>query len=249
MSPNILSIAGFDPSAGAGVIADAKTAEAQGAYCLCVATAITYQNDSQFDGVDWIDTRDVIRQVEVLQRRLPVAAVKIGLVRDVRSLRAIVTHLRGTLGSVPIVWDPILNASAGFEFHGEDMASGSPGILEHVSLVTPNIPECERLFGTSAPADLREVLHAGQQASILLKGGHSEGNDSTDFLVEPTGVSPIHGVKFPGFQKHGTGCILSAAIASHLALGRNMVEACTLGKRYVERIITSNTSLLASHYK
>jgi len=249
LTPNVLLVAGFDPSAGAGVLADVKTAEACGAYGLGVISSLTYQNDTEFDDVDWVETEKIIRQIHVLKRRLPVAAVKIGLVADAEALQTIVDYVSDSLGDVPIVWDPILKATAGFEFHGQELVESCPGVLRKLTLVTPNIPECEALFGTSDIAQLQVLVRDNGLPCILLKGGHSTGNESTDYLVTASNIINIPGVKFPGFQKHGTGCILSSAIASYLAQGKTLEDACKLGKTYVARAITSNEGLLATHFK
>lgn len=247
MRPNILSIAGFDPSGGAGVLADVKTAESNGVYCCGVITSLTYQNDAEFDDVDWIETENIIRQIHVLKRRISFDAVKIGLVADISTLETIVYYVKDALGSIPIVWDPILKATAGFEFHNEEMTSNCFNILRQLALLTPNIPESELLFKTSKPQELHSLIKEEKLCSILLKGGHSSGNDSIDFLIDRNNTRDIPGVKFSGFEKHGTGCILSSAIASGLSKGLSMYESCLFAKKYVSSIITSNAMLLGYH--
>lgn len=243
----MLSIAGFDPSGGAGVLADAKTAEANGTVCCGVMSSLTYQNDAEFDDVEWVETEKIIRQIHVLRRRIGFTAVKIGLLADLSTLETIVFYLRDALGSIPIVWDPILKASAGFEFHDHQITSACCDVLRQITLLTPNMPEAESFFGTTTPIEIQEIINKNELCSVLLKGGHSDGAESTDFLISPMSISPIPGQKYPGFQKHGTGCILSSAIASGLAYQMTLEEACRYAKRYVAKAITSNIGLLSYH--
>ena len=109
-----LSIAGFDPSGGAGVLADIKTFEQHKVLGMGVVTGLTFQNDSEFDGVKWISTDEIIRQIEILTRKYKFKFVKVGMLE---SLETIVTDCRLQIADCKIIWDPIVKASAGFEIH------------------------------------------------------------------------------------------------------------------------------------
>jgi hydroxymethylpyrimidine kinase/phosphomethylpyrimidine kinase len=249
MRPFVISIAGFDPSSGAGVTADCKTMEACGAYGLGVCSAVTFQNETEFDGVEWIAVDAIIRQLDTLLRRYKVEYCKIGLIENFSTLKILVDYLN--LKGIRIVWDPILKASAGFLFHSglenETEAAKLRSLFSNVFLITPNHPEYEQLCLWLGESDLTQWLETGVHA-VLLKGGHLVGNDCSDFLYTKNKIISVEGARIPGFDKHGTGCVLSAAIVARLALGDALPDACLFAKRYVERFIRSNDSLLGYHY-
>jgi len=246
--PNILSIAGFDPSAGAGVLADIKTAEANGVYACGVMTSLTYQNDSDFEDVDWLNTEHIIRQIQVLSRRLSFAAIKIGLISDVKALQTIVSYVQEIFPDAPIIWDPILSASAGYDFHSFDNTDEWFTVLKEITLITPNRPEAQQIFKTIDEISIRRMIANKFLSSVLIKGGHSDDDKCNDVLITASEKFLFEGSKLTDFQKHGTGCILSTAIACNLAKGMSIIEACRKGKDYVTKAIASNDSLLAYHY-
>jgi len=232
--PYVLCISGFDPSGGAGILADAKTLESIKAYALGVCSAITFQNDTEFDSVSWIQISDILRQIEVLSRKFTFSVVKIGIMESFDNLEIIVNFLRKINPAVKIVWDTVLKASAGFVFHKDIDFERFHNILKHLFLVTPNIDEAAVLFPQS------DYLQQSTQCAILLKGGHCISETINDKLFYRNEIYLFEGVKFNGFSKHGTGCILSSAIAGYLALGMNVTEACKAGKKIVEKAILSN---------
>ncbi len=240
--PIVLTIGGMDPSAGAGILADVKSIEAAGAYGMAILSANTFQNDIEYDGTDWVSSKTIIRQIEVLQRRHQFSAIKIGLIESFETVQSICQHFGST---IPIVWDPILKASAGYSFHSDIDKQELLQLLEEIHLLTPNFPEAEILFGTTDVEKLMEI-QSTSKTSILLKGGHSQ-DRADDVLITDEYVAVISGERFDGYAKHGTGCILSAAIASHLALGDSLEDSCRKAKHYVEQIMKSNTSALAYH--
>ena len=245
--PNILSIAGFDPSAGAGLLADIKTAEANGVYACGVMTSLTYQNDTDFEDVDWLNTEHIIRQIQVLRKRMSFAAIKIGLISDVKALQTVVSYVQETCPDAPIIWDPILAASSGFEFHGSEKSEDWFTVLKEIALITPNRPEAQQIFNTLDETSIRRMIAGKFLSNVLIKGGHSETDQCNDVLITASEKYLFEGTKLTGFQKHGTGCILSTAIACNLAKGMSIIEACRKGKDYVTKAIASNESLLAFH--
>jgi len=246
--PHILSIAGLDPSAGAGLFADIKTAEACGVYACGVLTSLTYQNDVEFDDVDWVETEHIIRQISVLRRRLHFDAVKIGLISDITALQTIIAYLKDSMKDIPIIWDPILQASAGFTFHDNELCDNSFNMLKEITLVTPNKPEALQLFKNEDIESIQTTIANHKLCDVLLKGGHSISTESSDILISATEIFVFEGVRLEGFQKHGTGCILSTAIACNLAKGKSLIESCRLAKKYVTRVLTSNHGLLGHHF-
>ncbi len=236
--PLILSIAGHDPSAGAGISADIKTAEALGVYCMACITSLTVQTEDTFKSSNFVSNELLVEQIRELLNKYKFSAIKIGLIKSLKSLAKVVTLIRKYDKYVPIIWDPILKASAGFEFHSSIDREVLGQILNSVTLVTPNIPEAEIIFSNS---DYNQF-----SCSVLLKGGHSENNICSDILYLGGSEYKFESKKLP-FTKHGTGCILSSAIASNIALGKSLDESCSLAKDYINKALSSNTGLLAYH--
>ncbi|MBS2211241.1 hydroxymethylpyrimidine/phosphomethylpyrimidine kinase [Carboxylicivirga mesophila] len=244
--PYVLSIAGFDPCSGAGVTSDIKTFEQHKVYGLGAVTAITYQNESDFEGAKWLSVEEIIKQLIPLAEQYCPKAIKIGLIESAATLSQVLDWIKKNWPEAFIVWDPILKASAGFPFHTHLHQSIQELLREKVDLLTPNLPEYSLLFNDSDAQILANQL----KTSILIKGGHSKGNTVCDtlysFAQEPIKVTSE---KVKGdWQKHGTGCILSAAIASEIALGKSSAVACQSAHFYVKKIIGSNITLLGYHY-
>ncbi|MDR1273853.1 MAG: thiamine phosphate synthase, partial [Odoribacteraceae bacterium] len=241
--PPALSIAGFDPTSGAGVSSDVKTMEACRAYGLGACSAITFQNQHAYRGTSWVAPAEITRQCETLFEEFTPAAVKIGLVENLDVLHEIVSFLRAALPNAWIVWDPILGASAGHAFHERVERATLEAILEQVDLVTPNAGELPLLFGEESLPDICRA----HDVAILWKGGHAPGTRVTDRLLLPDGSEYRYATdRVPG-DKHGTGCVLSAAIAALLAGGHSLPEACREGQERVARLILSNPTLLGRH--
>jgi hydroxymethylpyrimidine/phosphomethylpyrimidine kinase len=229
--PYVVSIAGFDPSAGAGVLADCKTFEQLGVYGFGVCSALTVQSDDEFVKVQWLSTQQIIEQLQPLTAKFTITACKIGIIESLDTLQTIVYFLKQHNPDIFIVWDPVLKASAGFAFHTDVTAQQ----LESINLVTPNYDEWQRL---SFPAT---------NCAVLLKGGHRPDATGTDTLYEGNESTVIEPGVDKVFPKHGSGCVLSAAITAQLAKGDMLPDACCHAKRYIETFLNSNETLLGYH--
>jgi hydroxymethylpyrimidine/phosphomethylpyrimidine kinase len=241
----LLSIAGFDPSGGAGVLADIKTFEANKVHGLGVCTAITFQNDKEFEGVNWLQQEDIIRQIEVLLKRFTIKWVKIGLIENLSVLKSIVSFLKEHDEEINIIWDPIFKASAGFVFHTEVDRKDLLDICIESTLITPNLEEIKKMIPEMEAEEGAEFL--SNYCQILLKGGHSEDNKANDILFARKVQTVFEGNKVE-MEKHGTGCVLSSAILANLAKGYDLIDACKEGKEYITDFINSDNSLLGFHY-
>ena len=229
-----ISIAGLDPSGGAGILADIKTFEAHDVIGFGVCTAITYQHESEFEGVDWLSEKQIIQQIDVLLKKYPVRFFKIGLIENLNVLKAVVDHIRQKVIDAFIVWDPIMKASAGFTFHNESQ----PDITNYkIDLITPNMEEIDSI---GKP----EIL--AKTAAVLLKGGHAKHN-ANDMLFHKENIVEFPSEKIAGAAKHGSGCVLSASILAHMSTGKTLIEACDEGKKYITDFLTSTTTLLGKH--
>lgn len=244
--PIAVSIAGFDPTGGAGVLADIKTFEQHRVLGFGVLSATTIQTETEFLEVNWLSAGDVISQLEPLVANYDLTHVKIGIIHSLTALDEILQWLHESIPSCEVIWDPVLSASSGFQIHDEWNANLLIEVLKKVTLITPNVPEALRLAGVN------DELEAGRWlsnwTSVLLKGGHSEARLGTDLLFSSGKIIGIEAQstteKYP---KHGSGCILSASITAFLANGETLEKACVKGKEYTEKRLSSNKQLLAYH--
>jgi hydroxymethylpyrimidine/phosphomethylpyrimidine kinase len=244
--PYALTIAGFDPSAGAGVLADIKAMEANGVYGLAACTALTVQNDVAFERVNWVPLADIQDQIRVLLARFRIDFIKIGLVESLPDLLKLIHWLKGQNPATKLIWDPVLKATAGYEFHAQPDTQLLEDICRELALLTPNRPEALRLY----PAETAEAAAAALATwcPVLLKGGHADGAEATDVLLTSTEQLSFAALRLPHGTKHGSGCVLSAAIVAQLALGQPLAAACQLGKAYMTRYLASNDTLLGYHF-
>lgn len=240
--PIAMTIAGYDPCAGAGLLADIKAMEQHGVYGMGTVTANTFQDEDKVYHVDWQKTDAILHQLNTLLDRYSIQWVKIGIIENSKSFSAIKKHLLKYNPEVKIVWDPVLRSSSGFQFFENNQELDD--LLENVYLITPNLPEFKTLFN-----DEETAIRASFLCNIYLKGGHNEGSPGTDFLfcqgnkmtftANTTSISP----------KHGSGCVLSAAITANLAQGLDLPQSCISAKTYTEKFLSSHSSLLGWHNK
>lgn len=239
-----MSIAGFDPSGGAGLLADIKTMEQLKVQGLGVCTAMTLQTESQCLSLNWQPLDEILNSIDVLMKNYSVQVVKIGVVKDAEFLTEIVKTIKSINPQTKIIWDPVLKSTSEFSFFDLNTISRLENILKQIDLITPNYHEYKILEGNNLFEDLNN------SCSVLIKGGHREDKLGIDILLENGKEIAIHpndetSVFYP---KHGSGCVLSSAIASHLALGENLENACRNGKLYIENFLKSNPTLLGFHF-
>lgn len=233
----VLSIAGFDPCGGAGILADVKTFEQLGAQGMAVITAHTIQTEDTFISVVWQDLSVVTQTIRTLMQRYDIGVVKIGVVRDFEFLKSIVDIVQEENPDVFLIWDPVIRASSGGSFFKEADLKLLSHVFSSIYLLTPNVEEYQKI----KPFLLRDQ-------TVLLKGGHNERQKGRDILYldgQEICFLPTAEVRY---AKHGSGCVLSSAIAVYVALGEGVPTACRLGKIYVERFLNSHPSLLGYHY-
>jgi len=248
--PDVLVIAGYDPSGGAGLIADTKTLEMHKVYGFGVCSALTYQNDKKFDDVEWLPVEKIIRQIKILSGRYNFGIVKIGLIEIKDTLLPVIDYLITRNKNTRIIWDPILKSSSGYIFHNDVTENIFKSIIGKIYLITPNIDEARALTGnTKNPEKEMPGITKNNNCSVLLKGGHKKGNTSDDILFSNGEQISFSGSFIAGYDKHGTGCVLSSAIAAGLALGRSLEESCRYAKEYTRKFILSNKTLLGYHYE
>ncbi|WBV59073.1 hydroxymethylpyrimidine/phosphomethylpyrimidine kinase [Chryseobacterium camelliae] len=238
--PFVMSIAGFDPSGGAGLLADIKTFEQLKVQGLGICTAMTLQTESEFFNIQWEPLEGILSAIDALMKKYFVEAVKIGVVKDAECLNEIIKRIKLNNSKTKIVWDPVLKSTSEFSFFDVNTIPDLKSVLKQIDLITPNYIEYKVLQG----ADLFE-----NSCSVLIKGGHREDRIGTDILMDKgKEISMQPGDNVSVYHpKHGSGCVLSSAIAGHLAKGENIENACRNGKQYIEKFLTSNPTLLGFH--
>lgn len=244
--PIALSIAGFDPIGGAGVLADIKTFEQHQVTGFAITTANTIQTENEFFEIEWNDLNFVTRSIETLFQNYKIKAVKIGIVPSLDYLNQILSTIKTVSPITQIVWDPVLKSTTDFNFITIENQLELNKILSKIDLITPNYNEAEILFPGFIPNQLS--LKNETPCAILLKGGHNPIEIGTDRLFLKNGIIDLLPSNKKCFEKHGSGCVLSSAIASNLALDQTLTEACKNAKTYIEKFLSSNSTLIGYHY-
>jgi hydroxymethylpyrimidine/phosphomethylpyrimidine kinase len=231
-----LTIAGSDPSGGAGIQADLKTFHQFGVYGEAVLTLVTVQNTTRVSRVEMLPEDLVLEQIAAVLEDIPPAAAKTGALGTPAMVRAVARAAASF--RFPLVVDPVMVSK-----HGAPLGGGAwEELLPHAALVTPNLPEAEALTGT---ADLRlaaeRLVGMGARAA-LIKGGHSAG-DALDLLYDGRNFVEFPAPRIDTPHTHGTGCTYSAAITAGLALGLPLADAVARAKRFIHEAIRTNPGL------
>jgi hydroxymethylpyrimidine/phosphomethylpyrimidine kinase len=244
--PIVISIAGFDPTGGAGLLADVKTFEQHHCLGMSVVSALTIQTESQVLDVEWLSPEKIIQQLTPLLETYSVRVFKIGIVENLSTLNTVIRWIKQQQPQTFIVWDTVLHASAGTPFLGTWTIEELTKVLSQLDVITPNSNEVCLLANTDDETAAATLL--SNHCSVLLKGGHSLENPGIDRLFSsPTKTTAFHPSHSSIFSKHGSGCILASALAANIALGHNLIEACERAKKYTEQRLASNQQLLAYH--
>lgn len=245
--PFVLSIAGFDPSAGAGVLADIKTFEQHQVYGLSIITANTIQTEDSFHTIQWTDLNFVLNSIEKLFKAYDIKAVKIAIVPSLDYLKSIVEEIRKHSAEVKIIWDTVLKSTTEFEFISIENQSELIHILEKIDLITPNYKEIQKLLPQKTSAEhIAKML--SKHCALLLKGGHNQESIGTDYLYTSEEQIILTPNTINVVEKHGSGCVLSSAITANLALNHDLPKSCQEAKLYIEHYLNTNNTKLGYHY-
>ena len=237
---HILTIAGFDPSGGAGILADIKTFEQHRLLGMAVNTANTVQNDEEFLAVNWRSETEIFDQLDVLLKRFSFPVVKVGLLPSF----GLLVDLKKRLGhKTKIVWDPVLSASAGFDL--QQNLADVQAALKEVYCITPNWEEIQRLMGMADPMEAASEL--SKHCIVYLKGGHRADKVGWDTVFSAGKYFSLRPRQAQVWPKHGSGCILSGSLAAHFLKGYPLQKASLRAKTYTEEVLSSNQSLLGYH--
>ncbi|WP_029406531.1 bifunctional hydroxymethylpyrimidine kinase/phosphomethylpyrimidine kinase [Thiomicrorhabdus sp. Milos-T2] len=242
--PTILTIAGSDCSAGAGIQADLKSIHANGGYALTVATAVTAQNSHGVKQVYALPAEQVKAQLNAIIEDYKIAAIKIGMLANAQIMEVVIECLK-PLQEVPIVLDTVLLSSSGKPLLEENAVEVMVNkLFPLVTLITPNIPEMLKLLNLESnqatksslePEFVLKQLKIKKWPNCLLKGGHSQEEQAIDYLLLAAKNQAIDyaSPRIKAQHNHGTGCTLSSAIATQLAKGHSIEDAVNEAKSYL----------------
>jgi len=249
MIPTALSIAGSDPSGGAGIQADLKTFSALGVYGMSAITALTAQNTQGVSGIHLAPAAFVASQITAIFADIRVNAVKIGMIAHAEIAHAVADVLTAQ-EKVPVILDPVMVAKGGHALLEEEAVSALKSrLLPLADLLTPNLEEAARLLDTAVASNRTEMEIQGRALltlgpkAILMKGGHLDSKESPDLLITEHETVWIESMRIETPHTHGTGCTLSSAIAAELAKGEDLMTAVKHAKRYIEGAIAAADTL------
>lgn len=244
MNGRVLIIAGSDSGGGAGIQGDTKTVTALGGFAMSAITALTAQNTCEVRDVLPVPPDFVRLQMDVVLDDIGADALKTGMLFDAGVIEAVAAVIKARCAGIPLVVDPVMVAESGARL----LASGavdalSQCLLPLASVITPNLPEAEVLYGApiedlgaarQAAAALRERF----KVAVLLKGGHMKSRNVSDILITADGRELLFtGTRLDSTSTHGTGCTLASAIATRLAQGMSLEVAVEQGREYLRKAI------------
>lgn len=253
MIPNTLTIAGVDPSGGAGILADIKTMMSLGAYGTAVVAALTAQNTQAVTDISPVPPEFVIRQIDTLFDDVRIDAVKIGMLGQEGVTRAVAERL-AYWKPAHIVLDPVMVAKSGDHLLEQQAVHAlRETLLPLATMLTPNLPEAGVLLDMPAAESLKQMYsvaerlhrllgHSGERW-VFLKGGHLPGNDTIDLLHNGDRMIELPGTRINTPNTHGTGCTLSAALAALLPQTNETPEAARRAKSYLVTAIARSAEL------
>jgi len=249
MIPNVLAIAGVDPSGGAGILADLKAFSALGAYGTGVVAALTAQNTRRVDAVQMVAPSFVAAQIDTLLADVRIDAVKIGMLGSPQVVEAVAGRLAAH-GVRRIVLDPVMVAKSGDRLLAAEAVDALRRLLVPMaSVLTPNLPEAADLLGEAEAGDVAAMrsmarrLHALGPAIVVLKGGHLPGNTCTDIVEDGSRRIELASRRIATRNTHGTGCTLSAAIAALLPRHADPFDAIREARAYLAAALAAADEL------
>jgi hydroxymethylpyrimidine/phosphomethylpyrimidine kinase len=252
-TPVALTIAGSDSSGGAGIQADLKTFAALGVYGASVITALTAQNTRGVTGIHFVPAEFVTAQIDAVFTDLGVNAVKIGMVAQPAAIDAIAAGL-ARWSPKHIVLDPVMVATSGDRLLASDAVEAlRTKLIPRASLITPNLPEAAALLDEAVAVSESAIENQGKRLlamgcqAVLIKGGHGQGPESTDYLISARRTIVLAAPRIATRNTHGTGCSLSSAIAASLAKGEEMETAVRDAKAWISAAIAAADRFSVGH--
>ncbi len=248
MISSAMTIAGSDCSGGAGIQADIKTFEAHSVFGTSVITAVTSQNTQGVYDIQKIDTHIVAGQLNSILADIPVKSIKTGMLFSADTIDAVKEVLTNKAKNIPLIVDPVMASTGQDILIQDDAKSALLAFLEIALLITPNLPEAEKILGDSI-SNLEDMKRAARElgkryrSAILLKGGHQKEEVQSEYVVDVFYTNESYDtelIRFPRIETrntHGTGCTLSASIAACLANGHDLKHSVFLAREYLQNSI------------
>lgn len=246
----VVTIAGSDPSGGAGIQADIKTISATGCYAASIITALTAQNTQGVQAIQEIPPQFVQQQINSVFSDLDINAVKIGMLHNEEIVKVIINALKKFQPKY-VVLDPVMLAKSGCELLDlNTIHLLKEKLFPLVTVITPNLPEATKILGINilSLSDMESAaMTLGQQlkTNVLIKGGHLKTEQSSDvlFSMQDQKCHWFHGERIKTLHTHGTGCTLSSAISSYLAQDFSLYDSIYHAKQYLTKAIQSGSTL------
>jgi hydroxymethylpyrimidine/phosphomethylpyrimidine kinase len=234
--PRVLSIAGSDSGGGAGIQADLKAFARSGVHGMTALTAVTAQNTTAVTGVYPLPPGAIVEQVRAVAEDIGVDAVKIGMLGTAETIETVAEALDLVAGA-PVVLDPVMITESGARLLDDDALHAlRTRLVPRTTVVTPNLPEAETLAGQRAdPETLARAIHSLGPDAVVVTGGHRE--EATDVFFDGARLVDIPGERHPDGAAHGSGCTHSSALAAHLALGYEPLEAARSAKKIASEAV------------
>lgn len=252
-TPIALTIAGSDSSGGAGIQADLKSFAANGVYGASVITALTAQNTQGVSGIHQVPAEFVTAQIDAVFSDLDIGAVKIGMVAHLPVIDAIAAGLK-RWSPKHVVLDPVMVATSGDRLLAAEAVDAlRKRLIPLASVITPNLPEAAALLDEPVARDQAAIEDQGRRlltlgcAAVLIKGGHGDSPESTDYLCTASGSIALSAKRVATRNTHGTGCSLSSAVAAGLAKGEDMESAVRNAKAWLTAAIAAADRFSVGH--
>ncbi|WP_183193776.1 hydroxymethylpyrimidine/phosphomethylpyrimidine kinase [Bartonella fuyuanensis] len=243
--PSILIVAGTDPTGGAGIVRDIETATYFHIKANLAITCVNVQNDNQVTEIVPMNEKLIAAQMRIALESNPVSAIKIGMTGN-QAIIAAICHVLEDYPQIPVILDPVLVASSGGKLTTEKVIEIMINrLLPHITLLTPNRNELALLSQSPLASNDKQAIQQAKKLlslgarSILVKGGHAEGPLAIDSFIDKIEVINISTPRLKGTMR-GTGCILSSAIAAHLALNEPLISAVKKAKEYIHTLLLTH---------
>ena len=248
----ILIIAGSDPSGGAGIQADIKTASCLGSYAMTAVTAVTVQNTCGVKSVFPIPVNEIYNQIIFTSKDIRPDAIKIGMLHSTGVINEIIRSLN-KIRIKKVILDPVMVAKGGSKLiSNQAIEMMKNKLIKRVNLITPNLPEAEILTGIKINSK-EDMISAAKKLielgvpNVLIKGGHLRSKKVNDIFVNKDEIKIFSNNRFKTKNTHGTGCTLSTAITSFFSCGKTLKKSCELGIKYVNSAILTNPRIGKGH--
>jgi len=238
----VLIIAGSDSGGGAGIQADLKTVTMLGAYGMTAITAITAQNTLGVQAIAGVDNDIISAQIHSVLSDIGADVIKIGMLNSVSTIETVMTAIEDAEFHGPIILDPVMIATSGDPLLEADAIEALKRLIQQVHVITPNIPEAEKLLGRcvkdagAMTLAAKELLALGSEY-VVLKGGHLSDQNMMDVLVSSAIEETIQSERIETTNTHGTGCTFASALAAFIANGSDIETAFAKAHAFVRSAI------------